>query len=74
MNRPESMDLPKNPMDQKQAEEWARALVMETTEILRIYPNANPDNVRHTLILMQQPPLERLQRSLIRGRTTVNRK
>ncbi len=37
-------------------------------------PEADPDNVRHTLILLEQPPLERLRRSLIRGRALPQRK
>jgi hypothetical protein len=40
-------------------------------KVLAVHPNADPDNVRHTLILLEQPPLERLQRSLIRGRTAA---
>ncbi len=43
--------------------------------VLAAHPQADPDNVRHTLILLEQPPLERLQKSLIRGRhTTICRK
>jgi hypothetical protein len=40
---------------------------------LAAHPNADPDNVRHTLILLELPPLERLQRGLIRGRATAIR-
>jgi hypothetical protein len=36
--------------------------------VLAVRPEADPDNVRHTLILLKQPPLERLRRSLTRGR------
>jgi len=44
-------------------------------QVLAAHPDADPDNVRHTLILLEQHPLERLQRSLIRGRTaSVRRK
>jgi hypothetical protein len=43
--------------------------------VLAANPQADADNVRHTLILLEQPPLERLQKSLIRGRhTTICRK
>jgi len=38
-------------------------------EVLAARPEADPDNVRHTIILLEKPPLERLRRSLIRGRT-----
>jgi hypothetical protein len=44
---------------------------MRVGKVLAAHPHANPDNVRHTLILLEQPPLERLQRSLIRGRATA---
>jgi hypothetical protein len=53
------------------AERWARRLSMRVGKVLAAHPHADPDNVRHTLILLEQPPLERLQRSLIRGRTTA---
>jgi hypothetical protein len=53
------------------ARRWARRLSMRVKEIVAAHPDADPDNVRHTLILLEQPPLERLQRSLIRGRATA---
>lgn len=53
------------------AQRWARRLTVRVEEIIAAHPQADPDNVRHTLILLQQPPLERLQRSLIRGRATA---
>jgi hypothetical protein len=56
------------PIDAAQAGRWARRLSMRVGKVLAAHPHANPDNVRHTLILLEQPPLERLQRSLIRGR------
>jgi hypothetical protein len=43
-------------------------------QVLAAHPDADRDNVRHTLILLEQPPLERLQRSLIRGRTAALRR
>jgi hypothetical protein len=54
-----------------QAQRWARRLTMRVGKVLAAHPHADPDNVRHTLILLEQPPLERLQRSLIRGRATA---
>ena len=42
--------------------------------VLAACPGADADNVRHTLILLEQPPLERLRRSLIRGRALAQRK
>jgi hypothetical protein len=53
------------------ARRWARRLSAQVEIILAAHPSADPDNVRHTLILLEQPPLERLQRSLIRGRATA---
>jgi hypothetical protein len=50
---------------------WARRLNARVDMILAKHPQADPDNVRHTLILLEQPPLERLQRSLIRGRAAA---
>jgi len=53
------------------ARRWARRLSVRVGRVLAAHPYADPDNVRHTLILLEQPPLERLQRSLIRGRATA---
>jgi hypothetical protein len=53
------------------AQRWARRLSARVEKILAAHPDADRDNVRHTLILLEQPPLERLQRSLIRGRATA---
>jgi hypothetical protein len=59
------------PIDAAKAGQWARRLSTRVGKVLAAHPRANPDNVRHTLILLEQPPLERLQRSLIRGRATA---
>ena len=53
------------------ARRWALRLSARVQKVLVAHPHADPDNVRHTLILLEQPPLERLQRSLIRGRATA---
>jgi hypothetical protein len=53
------------------AQRWARRLSLRVEKVLAAHPHADPDNVRHTLILLEQPPLERLQRSLIRGRAAA---
>jgi hypothetical protein len=53
------------------ARRWAVRLSSRVAKVLATHPHADPDNVRHTLILLEQPPLERLQRSLIRGRATA---
>lgn len=59
------------PFENAIAQRWARRLTARVAKVLAAYPHADPDNVRHTLILLEQSPLERLQRSLIRGRTTA---
>lgn len=58
------------PIDAAKASRWVRRLSTRVGKILATHPDADRDNVRHTLILLEQPPLERLQRSLIRGRAT----
>lgn len=37
-------------------------------KIIEIYPEANPENIWHTLILLEEKPLERLKRGLLRGK------
>lgn len=59
---------------ERKAERWARRLMDSVREVLAERPEADPDNVRHTLILLQYPPLERLRRSLTRGRALAQRK
>ena len=58
------------PDNTAKAQRWARRLSLRVKKVLADHPHADPDNVRHTLILLEQPPLERLQRSLTRGRET----
>jgi hypothetical protein len=53
------------------AARWGRQINARVEQILALHPDADPDNIRHTLILLELPPLERLQRSLIRGRATA---
>jgi len=62
------------PTSSSQARRWAVRLTACVEQVLAAHPDADPDNVRHTLILLEEPPLERLQRSLIRGRTAALRK
>jgi len=59
------------PKSAAEARRWARRLCARVEKIIAANPSADRDNVRHTLILLEQPPLERLQRSLIRGRATA---
>jgi len=46
----------------------ARLLLRELDRILSEHPEANRDNVRHTLLLLEESPVERLERGLSRGR------
>lgn len=59
---------------QRKATRWAGRLMEAVRAVMAERPGADPDNVRHTLILLQQPPLERLRRSLTRGRALAQRK
>ena len=42
--------------------------------IVRAHPEAYPDNVWHTLVLLELPPLERLRRGLLRGQAVHPRR
>ena len=44
----------------------------ELDQTLRRYPTLDPDNVWHTLLLLEEEPIERLKRSLTRGRNQRN--
>lgn len=57
-------------LEQTDALAWAQQLTLRVNRVLAVHPDSDPDNVRHTLILLDKSPLERLQRSLIRGRAT----
>jgi lambda repressor-like predicted transcriptional regulator len=44
------------------------ALVYEAHRTAAQHQDADPDNIRHTLILLDEKPVERLRRALRRGR------
>ncbi|MCX5754160.1 MAG: hypothetical protein NTW97_11065 [Candidatus Krumholzibacteria bacterium] len=48
--------------------ERMKALAAESERISRLYPGVDRDNVRHTLLLLNEKPVERLRRALRRGR------
>jgi hypothetical protein len=50
------------------SEQEAQVRLREARKILRQHPNASFENVWHTLVLLDETPLERLRRSLLRGR------
>jgi hypothetical protein len=58
----------------EKAMQWGRDLAEKVKRVLEKYPEADPDNVRHALILLQMPPEERLARSLLRGGARTKRK
>jgi len=68
------MNVKKKTSRDRQATRWAQRLVDSVRAVLAARPEADPDNVRHTLILLELPPLERLRRSLTRGRALAQRK
>ena len=49
----------------------ARRLAAEVESVRAKHPDADPEDVRHTLILLRMRPWERLERSLRRGRATA---
>jgi lambda repressor-like predicted transcriptional regulator len=50
------------------AERRAWVLLREAKRILARHPHASFENVWHTLVLLDDRPVERLRRSLLRGR------
>ena len=43
-------------------------LAAEAERISKRYPGTDPENIRHTLLLLNEKPVERLRRALRRGR------
>jgi hypothetical protein len=68
------MSVKRNNARERWAAQWAEQLMKSVRAVLAVRPEADPDNVRHTLILLEQPPLERLRKSLTRGRALAQRK
>lgn len=68
------MSVKKTISREDKASRWAAGLMRSVRAVLAERPEADPDNVRHTLILLEQSPLERLRRSLTRGRALARRK
>ena len=46
-----------------------RAREQAVQRVLRRHPEADPENLWHTLLLLELPPIERLRRGLLRGQT-----
>ena len=68
------MSTMKTDRQERKVRRWAGRLTESVQAVLAQHPQADPDNVRHALILLEQPPLERLKRSLTRGRSAAQRK
>ena len=68
------MSVKKKDSRERKASRWAARLMKSVRAVMAERPEADPDNVRHTLILLDQSPLERLRRSLTRGRAGAQRK
>jgi hypothetical protein len=50
------------------AKRWAKRLADDVAAVISRHPDADPEDVRLTLISLQSLPLARLNRSLRRGR------
>ena len=48
-------------------EQRAQHLLATLGKIMKHNKKADPDNVRHTLLLLQEKPVNRLRRALLRG-------
>ena len=48
--------------------ERMKSLATESERISRLHPGIDRDNIRHTLLLLSEKPVERLRRALRRGR------
>ena len=53
-------------LDPQELDSYCRAQLVE--RIVSQEPNLDRDNVRHTLLLLDEPPIDRLRRALRRGR------
>ena len=58
--------------EDRQAEEM-RGLMAEVDDIARRYPGVDRENVRHALLLLKEPPINRLRRALVRARRPAPR-
>ncbi len=50
-----------------QPERRTRQMIRELERILAKHPRASREDVWHTLLLLEQEPIDRLQRGLLRG-------
>lgn len=53
--------------EESRAEQRALAVMANVQAIMHENPTLNPDNVRHTLLLLHEKPIDRLRRALLRA-------
>ena len=53
--------------EEGRAEQRVLAVMENVQTIMREHPTLNPDNVRHTLLLLHEKPVDRLRRALLRA-------
>jgi hypothetical protein len=65
------LDVPPSAIleEESPVEMRTRELLEEARTILEHNPRASFENVWHTLVSLEEPPIERLRRSLLRGRS-----
>ena len=51
----------------------ARRRLREARRVVARNPGVSLDNVWHTLVLLDEPPIQRLRRSLLRGRAAASK-
>ncbi|HBA82710.1 MAG TPA: hypothetical protein DCZ95_01330 [Verrucomicrobia bacterium] len=54
-------------IDEQRLSEEMTQIAASAAELAARYKGANPENVRHTLILLRHEPIERLRKALIRA-------
>src|SRR5258706_14304953 len=61
---------PSSILEEEPAAAWrAQAMIRKAGKVRTNHPDATFENVWHTLVLLDESPVERLRRSLLRGRT-----
>ena len=53
--------------EENPAERRALAVLADVRAVLRRHPDLDPKNVRHTLLLLREKPVDRLRRALLRA-------
>jgi transcriptional regulator with XRE-family HTH domain len=54
-------------LEERPKEDRWKILLEDLERISTRNPDADRDNIRHTLLLLEEPPIERLRRALTRG-------